>query len=68
MRKEDAELAIIQEMRRRLPSEPYDGQDAGLTQFLVLQQERPDLFTFRHTGDPWQLVHAWMRRRKMVTR
>lgn len=67
MRKDEAERAIIAEMRERLPSIPYRGADGGLAQFLELQRDRPDLFEFKSgAGDKWTLVQGWMMRRGMI--
>ena len=67
MKQSEAEPLIMAEMRKRLPSVPYTGADAGIARFLALKQERPDLFTFRCSGDQWQVVHGWMLKNRLVT-
>jgi hypothetical protein len=67
MRKDEAERAIVAEMRRRLPQIPYRGADGGLAEYERLRQDRPELFDFRSGGgDQWQLVSAWMRKHHLT--
>lgn len=67
MNRSEAEPRIMAEMKRRLPTVPYTGADGGMVQFLQLQQERPELFSFRSSADKWQVVHGWMLRNRLVT-
>ena len=67
MRQSEAEPLIMAEMRKRLPSVPYAGADAGIARYFALRDDRPELFTFRCSGDQWQLVHGWMLKHRLVT-
>lgn len=66
MKKDDAERAIIAEMRQRLPRVPYKGADGAMRQFNELQAERPELFAFRSPVEKWQLVQGWMKKHKLT--
>lgn len=67
MTQDQARRLILQEMRERLTSIPYRGADAGIGKFEALRRERPELFTFRCSGDQWQVVHGWMLKAGLVT-
>ena len=70
MRKEDAKAAIIQEWdswkRKNLKSDHKATGRDGLIFFGYLRQERPDLLTFKSSGDRWQVVHGWLMRERRV--
>ena len=70
MTKIEAERAIVQEWRRWVaehpPSEDHaTGRDA-LVFFGYVQQHKPELLSFRGSGDKWQTVHAWLLRAGLV--
>lgn len=67
MTQDEAKPLILEEMRKRLGSIPYHGADAGFARYLILKQDRPELFKFRCSGDPWQRVHIWMQKAGLVT-
>ncbi len=64
MKKAEAEILIVAELRRIFAEEPM-GSDGGLLAFNRLRKERPDLFHFRTKGDVWQTVKGWMNQHKL---
>ena len=68
--KKDAERRIIEEFlewkSREIPGQRASGTHA-LGFFVELQKEKPELFRFRHRGDKWQVVHAWLLRAGLVS-
>jgi hypothetical protein len=43
-----------------------NGMD-GLMFFSDMHREKPDLLRFRTSGDPWQDVHSWLLRDRLVS-
>ncbi len=66
MTQDEARPLILDELRKRLPTVPYEGTDGGLVQYNQLKQERPDLFGFRSSAEKWQVVKGWMNRAGLV--
>jgi len=68
-RKEDspAKWAIIREWDAWALKNPDDPKKLnGMYFFTYLEKEHPDLLDFKHPGDKWQLVHAWLLREHRV--
>lgn len=63
---DEAERAIVREWSdwAKEHSAP-NGRDAFIF-FGYLQSSRPDLLSFRCSGDKWQRVHGWLLRRGLV--
>lgn len=65
----DAERAVVSEWHRWSGSQnlnqPASGTE-GLIFYGYLTQKRPDLLTFRCSGDRWQRVHAWLLSHRLV--
>lgn len=59
MKKADAEVQIVAELRKMFAAEPM-GSDGGMLQYLKLLKQRPDLFMFKCSGDKWQVVKGWI--------
>ncbi|MEO1346425.1 MAG: hypothetical protein AAFV74_19970 [Pseudomonadota bacterium] len=64
MNKAQAETLIIAELRKMFAENPM-GSDGGLLQYMQLSQQRPDLFDFKCSGDPWQVVKGWMNKHNL---
>lgn len=71
MKKDDAKRLVIREWDTWAAANLNPDKDAsgthGLTFFVYLQNERPDLLAFRTAGDPWQTIHAWLLQEGKVT-
>jgi hypothetical protein len=68
MKQEEARPAILAEWRRWWPTtgKSVPGGLDGLSFFSHLQKDRPDLLSFRGSGDKWQIVHGWLMRANLV--
>jgi hypothetical protein len=60
MKKSEAERPVVAELKRRLPPASCQGPADGLLAYQRLKRDRPDLFTFRHAKDQWQIVCGWL--------
>ena len=66
----DAELEIVKEWhvwRKQLPAEGVPTGTDGLVFYGHLTTARPDLLSFRCSGDKWQRVHGWLLHRRCVS-
>jgi hypothetical protein len=69
VKKEDARRAILAEWpawKAANGKTNPNGMD-GLMFFSDLRRQKPHLFEFRTTGDPWQDVHGWLMRERLVS-
>ena len=71
MERDDAKKLIIREWddwasTHLQPNEEGSGFN-GLSFFLDLQRDRPDLLDFPAQGDKWQTVHGWLLQEGKVT-
>ena len=65
MKKEHARTAILREWPSWTRSEKISGKATRLQAmkfYTFLQTQRSHLLGFKHDGDKWQIVHAWLRR------
>lgn len=70
MKIQQAELAVVDEWRawakaNALATPKGQGADA-LIFYGYLQSARPELLSFRCSGDKWQRVHSWLLSRQLV--
>lgn len=68
MTKDEAKRAVLREWPgwlRANPSDAPSGRDALLF-FQHLEATRPDLLSFRASGDKWQVVHGWLSYARLV--
>jgi hypothetical protein len=70
MKRTDAEIEIMSEWRKWRAIHVADGKTPSGTEALIffghLQQTRPDLVAFRHSGHKYQLVKGWLSRRREI--
>jgi hypothetical protein len=71
MIREEARAAVIREWDLWVPKNLKPGQNAkgmdGMTFFVYLEREHPELLNFRGRGDKWQDVHGWLLRERRVS-
>ncbi len=69
MKKEEARRAVLAEWRAWVIASGKtspNGMD-GLTFFSGISHEKPHLLRFKTSGDPWQDVHGWLLRDRLVS-
>ncbi len=70
MEQSKAKSWIIVEWRKwkaeNIPDKERPTTTDGLSFFVDLQAERPDLLDFEYQGDKWQIVHAWLLEHRLV--
>ena len=70
MRQVEAEFLILHEWEEWRAKNLKRGERASGIEALVffefVRSEKPHLLKFRHKGDKWQIIHAWLLRAKVV--
>jgi hypothetical protein len=70
MRKSDTEAAIplVWQQWRAATCQPTKSRLAPMVtcSLSIFGQRGPTYCPFRHNGDRWQIVHAWLRRARLV--
>lgn len=68
MNKAEAEIEIVDYIKRDFAKSPPPASTGGLGTYLKLERERPDLIrALRHTGsDSWQAVSGIIIRHKLL--
>lgn len=69
MENDEARLAILAEWRKWVIANGRtnpNGMD-GLSFFSDMSRDKPYLLRFQTPGDPWQNVHGWLLRDRLVS-